>query len=138
MNKCEICGKELTETYALEWRLCEECRKEKSEIEQQKYTSGVQKPAVYKYLLICLINLLVCAVLALSDVPYGSDGYADSYFAFIRPWVLIINYAIHTPLMCLHLNLYSKRSKKMILSTLTHIAISVWLFPTSMFFWTCI
>lgn len=91
-----------------------------------------------RYLPICLVNLLVCVAIALTKIPYWGDTYGDSYFTFIRTWVLIINYAVHTPLLCLHFYLYYKRSKRLILSLIVHIAIVVITSPTSMFFWTYI
>ena len=137
MNKCENCGKEPDETYASECSLCEECRK-KAEIEQHQYDeSKVQKPIVIKYRSICLINLLVCAVIALTQIPYlgaflGDGG--DDYFAFIRTCILIVHYAIHTPLLCLHFYLYNKHLKVLVLSIIAHIAIIVWIYPISVFF----
>lgn len=141
MNKCEICGKELEETDASECSLCGECRK--AEIEQHQYDgSNVQKkPIVIPYRSVCLINLLVCAVIALTQIPYwdalSGNGGAD-YFAFIRTCILIVHYAIHTPLLCLHLYLYNKHPKLLVLSIIEHIAVIVRIYPFSVFLWTYI
>lgn len=99
MNNCEICGKELSEIYALEWRICEECRKEKADIEKHEYESSVQKPLVTKckpkkYYGVSFLILLICNFICM--IPnfkhYTMGGLQGLIFLiFIVPIMLIVD-----------------------------------------------
>jgi len=135
MNNCEICGKELTDTYASEWSICEECREDRAVIEQLEFESSLQEPAITKskpqrYNGVSFLILLICNFIYM--IPhfehYSMGGMQGLVFLmFIVPIMLIIDLVLMLVLAAVFRKVMNKswaaRFKKIIAGALAVFAI---------------